>query len=190
MINPFGLFLYLYPIMKELPHKSFVSLLFKASVISFLIYLVFLVLGNVVFDYIFQIRFDSFRIFGGIIIFSFAFLFIVKGHRAYITLKEDLTDMATEVAIPFIVGAGTISLTILMSRNGLPLYLNALQLIVVLTIVFLIIMVLKAMRESFEKRQMRLAFDKNIEILLRINAFFLGAIGVNLVVEGVLNLLA
>jgi multiple antibiotic resistance protein len=187
MLNPFGLFLYLHPIMKELSHRDFTVLLIKANVISFGIYVLFLAAGDLLFDYVFQIHFESFRIFGGTIIFSFAYLFIVKGQRAYITLKEDLTNMATEVALPFMVGAGTISITLLIGHHH-PFHLGFLMLATILGINFLMLMLLKAIRQKFELRQMRLAFDKNMDILFRLNSFFLGAIGINMVITGINNM--
>ncbi|MFW5755581.1 MAG: MarC family protein, partial [Tangfeifania sp.] len=82
---------------------------------SLFICLVFFLSGDFIFRRVFQIEFESFRIFGGIIIFSYAHFFIVKGQRALIMIKENLDDLASEIALPFMVGAGTISLSILLS---------------------------------------------------------------------------
>jgi len=187
LLNPFGLFLYLHPIMKELSHRDFVNLLIKANIFSYFIYLAFLAAGDLLFQMVFQINFESFRIFGGIIIFSFAFLFIVKGHRAFIQLKEDLTIMATEIAMPFMVGAGTISLTILMGHH-FGFKIGAITLALILAVNFITILMLMSIRNGFEKRKRKLAFDQAMEILLRLNGFFLGAIGINMVVTGINNL--
>ncbi|MFC1599053.1 MarC family protein, partial [Patescibacteria group bacterium] len=95
MLNPFALFLYLSPLMKELDEKAFLKVLYKASIISFCICVIFFFLGAFVFEKMLQIDFESFRIFGGIIIFSFAYFYIVKGKKAFITLKSDLDDLAS-----------------------------------------------------------------------------------------------
>ena len=120
MMNPFALFLYLEPIRKDLDHKIFLKVIFKATLISFTICLIFFLFGNMMFQKIFQINFESFRIFGGIIIFSFSYIYIVKGQKAMIMMKEDLDDLASEIALPFMVGAGTISLSILLSQTANP----------------------------------------------------------------------
>jgi multiple antibiotic resistance protein len=115
MLNPFALFLYLEPVRRDLHHKQFMSVIFKASVISLMICYLFFFSGEFLFNKVFRIDFESFRIFGGIIIFSYAYFFIVKGQRALIMIKENLDDLASEIALPFMVGAGTISLSILTS---------------------------------------------------------------------------
>lgn len=189
MLNPFALFLYLKPVMKDLSDADFRAVFLKASMISFFIYLVFLLFGDVVFQKVFRINFESFRIFGGIVLFSFAYIFIVQGKKAFIQIKGDLHDLASEIALPFMVGAGTISLTILMSEQ-LELWQGVLSLALIMLINFIFIMGLKQIRRSMRSKNVQTAFDKNMELLLRINGFFLGAIGVDMVVTGISNLFA
>ncbi len=187
MLNPFALFLYLQPIMKELSHNDFVKVLAKASLISFLIYLVFMFTGDFIIKKIFQIDFESFRIFGGIVIFSFAYYFIVKGQLALVHMKENLDDLAAEIALPFMVGAGTISLAILMG-NSLSPTIGPIALTLIMAINYILILILKAIRDEINKKRFRIAFDKHMEILLRINGFFIGAIGIDMIITGLKNI--
>jgi multiple antibiotic resistance protein len=187
MLNPFALFLYLEPVRKDLSFKSFLIVLLKATLISFIICLAFFYTGTLVFEKFFQINFESFRIFGGIIIFSFAYFFIVKGQRALIIMKENLDDLASEIALPFMIGAGTISLSILLSQSTSNL-IGTFALILIFGINFLILALLTSIRKGIEKKKLRTAFDKNMEILLRLNGFFIGAIGVNMILQGITNL--
>ncbi|WP_299825951.1 MarC family protein [uncultured Pontibacter sp.] len=188
MLNPFALFLYLKPVMGDLSDADFRNVFVKASLISFSIYLVFLLFGDLVFQRVFRINFESFRIFGGIVLFSFAYMFIVQGKKAFIQIKGDLHDLASEIALPFMVGAGTISLTVLMSEQ-LELWQGTVSLAVIMLINYLIIMGLKQVRRGMRSKKVQLAFDKNMELLLRINGFFLGAIGVDMVVTGISNVM-
>ena len=187
MLNPFALFLYLNPVMEELEHKNFLKVLFKATIISFGIFLVFLFTGKFLFEDFFQINFESFRIFGGVVIFSLAYLFIVKGQKAMIHMKGSLDDLASEIALPFMIGAGTISLTILMA-NELPIRIGFVSLILILAINYVFILILKAMRDNFDRKRMKVAFDKNMDILLRLNGFFVGAIGINMILTAINNI--
>jgi len=189
MLNPFALFLYLRPVMNDLSDADFRAVFLKASTISFCIFLVFLLFGDVMFEQVFRINFESFRIFGGIVLFSFAYVFIVQGKKAFIQIKGDLHDLASEIALPFMVGAGTISLTILMSQQ-LPLWQCVLSLFLIMLVNFVMIMGLKQLRSSTRSRKVQVAFDKNMELLLRINGFFVGAIGIDMVVTGIGNLIA
>lgn len=187
MINPVALFLYLQPIMLELEHKEFRKLLFKASLTSFSIYLLFFLFGDVIFTEVFQINFEAFRIFGGIVLFSFAYFYIVKGQKAMLRMKANLDDLANEIALPFMVGAGTISLAILM-KERLNYPLGIAMLILALVISYFVVMGLKFTRDKLKKEKFRVAFDKNMEIVVRLNGFFVGAIGINMMHTGITNL--
>lgn len=187
MLNPFALFLYLEPIRKDLDHKSFMIVIFKASLISLFVCLGFFFAGDTIFSQVLKINFESFRIFGGIIIFSYAYFFIVRGQKALIMIKENLDDLASEIALPFMVGAGTISLSILLSQKH-TYFIGALSLVIIFSANFFIIFILKRLRDGIEKRKFKKAFDKNMEVLLRLNGFFIGAIGINMVLTGIQNM--
>ncbi len=187
MLNPFALFLYLEPIRKDLNHKQFISVIFKASIISLTICYVFFLSGEFLFVKVFLIDFESFRIFGGIIIFSFAYFFIVKGQRALIMIKENLDDLASEIALPFMVGAGTISLSIITSYRHSVL-VGSFVLVASFSINFISIYLLKKIRDCLEGKRIKTAYDKNMEVLLRLNGFFIGAIGINMILSGIKNM--
>ncbi len=187
MLNPFALFLYLDPIRKDLAHKEFMSVILKASLISFVICLIFFFSGEALFSKVFHVDFEAFRIFGGIIIFSFAYFYIVRGQKAMVMMKENLNDLASEIALPFMVGAGTISISIVIaSRHSMGIGVSIL--FIVFAVNYLSIYILKKIRDSFDGKRLKTAFDKNMEILLRLNGFFIGAIGVNMVLTGIQNM--
>ncbi|MFO8077340.1 MAG: MarC family protein [Thermoplasmatota archaeon] len=187
MMNPFALFLYLNPVMKELKNEDFLFVLTKASIISYAIILFFILTGDLIFNYLFQIEFNSFRIFGGIVIFSFAYFYIVQGKKALIQLRGNLDDLAAEIAMPFMVGAGTISLAIIAAEDN-TIMINMIILPLILIINFLIIIGLKTIRDHIMQKQLRVAFDKRMGILLRITGFFVGAIGIDMALTGIKNL--
>jgi multiple antibiotic resistance protein len=117
LLNSFALFIYLQPVMKELSKKDFQKVLFKATVISFVIYFFFPYSGEFIFDKVLQINFEAFRIFGGVIFFAFAYMFIIQGKKSLISMKENLDDLASEIALPFMAGAGTITLSVLIGKK-------------------------------------------------------------------------
>jgi multiple antibiotic resistance protein len=186
LLNPFALFIYLQPVMRELSKRDFFKVLLKASLISFFIFFFFSFSGEFIFKEIFQINFEAFRIFGGIIFFSFAYMYIIHGRKSLIDMKENLNDLANEIALPFMVGAGTLLLSILMGHK-FPHVVSAALLALILSVNFLLIVSLMYLRQMLSKR-MRVAFDKNMEMLLRLNGFFVGAIGLNMIITGVENL--
>jgi multiple antibiotic resistance protein len=187
MMNPFALFLYLTPIMKELKDKDFLVVLTKANIISYVIILFFILTGDFIFNSLFRIEFNSFRIFGGIVIFSFAYYYIVKGQKALIQLRGSLDDLAAEIAMPFMVGAGTISIAIIAAEEH-TIMENMLLLPLILIINFTIIIGLKKIRDHIMQKRLRVAFDKSMGIFLRLTGFFVGAIGIDMILIGIQNL--
>ena len=102
-------------------------------------------------------------------------------------IKENLDDLASEIALPFMVGAGTISLTIITSYRHTTL-IGILVLLIVFAANFGIIYLLKKIRDSLEGKRLKTAYDKNMEVLLRLNGFFIGAIGINMILSGIKNM--
>lgn len=184
--NPIALFIYLSPIMNDLNNKDFLKVLFKASLISFVIYAAFIITGNFVFEKILMIDYDAFRIYGGIVLFSLSYLYIVRGSKGFITMKEDLDDLASEIALPFMIGAGTIYLSIVMGKN-IGRVNGFLVMVLVMVINYLTIVGLKYVKDNISKKKFRIAFDKNLQIFMRINGFFIGAIGIDMIVKGIQN---
>lgn len=188
LLNPFALYIYLDNVIDELSFKDFIVVLFKASLISAVIYTIFAFSGNFIFNNILNIRFESFRMFGGIIIFTYAFIFIVKGERSYITLKGSLDDLASEIALPFMVGAASVSLVVVMGEK----YSKILTLQIItfsLLANFLVILLLAAIKSTIAKKKFKVAYDKFMTIFLRINGFFVGAIGIDMFITGLENVI-
>lgn len=186
LLNPFALFIYLQPVMRELTKKDFRKVLLKASFISFVVYVLFLYAGEFIFDQVLHINFEAFRIFGGIIFFMYAYMFIIHGKKSLFTLKENLDDLASEIALPFMAGAGTISLSVLMGQKfSFPIGLLLLMIIMISN--YLIVILLISIRDLLSNK-MQVAFDKNMEIGLRLNGLFAGAIGLNMIIVGINNL--
>ncbi len=189
ILNPFAQFIYLFPVMRELHKRDFMIVLLKASAISFVIFSVFLVGGDFIFKGIFMISFGSFRIFGGIVMFAFSYYYIVEGKEALIRMKESLDDLASEIALPFMVGAGTISVSVLLSDAlSLPQGLGVIG--IVLGLNFFIVMLLGGLRGRLNYKKQRVAFDKFMQMFMRVNGFFVGAIGINLIVTGIIEIVS
>ncbi len=187
LLNPFALFIYLLPLYKEHDLKTFFKILLGASVISYFIYAAFAIFGQRIFQAL-QVNFEAFRIFGGIVLVSFALSFILQGKKSMITTRGELSKIASEVALPFMVGAGTITLSILIGES-LSVVESSFTIATVMILNFLIVGGLMLTRDSLDSK-FKLVLDKNAEILLRLNGFIVGAYGIDLVLTGIKNLLA
>lgn len=162
------------------------QVMLKASFISGLIYIIFAVFGQSIFSFL-KVDFEAFRVFGGIVLLSFALSFILQGKESMIRTRGELNKIAAEVALPFIVGAGTITLSILVGEALSPLK-SIFTILMVMMANFFIIMGLAQVRGGLNKR-LQTTFDKNAEILLRLNGFIVGAYGVDLIITGLKNIL-
>lgn len=185
-MNPFGLFIYLDPVMRDMSRRDFAVVLLKATVISFGIYYFHAVLGEPFFNRVLQIDFEAFRMFGGITITLFSLVFIVGGKRSYLSYKPNLNELASEIALPFMVGAGTIALSILMGNQFGELH-SFWMLAFILGVTYLSVLYLQRLRDSMPER-IRAAFNNIMEVFLRINSFFMGAVGVHMFITGLNNL--
>ena len=67
LLNPFLISIYLISLIRELPLKVFLAVMLRAHVISGIVFLVFAIMGEGIFENIFHVRFGAFLIFGGII---------------------------------------------------------------------------------------------------------------------------
>jgi len=186
LLNPFALYVYLQPVSRALDTWSFMKVLIRASLISFGIFVLFALAGEHIFTEIIQIRFESFRIFGGIVFFVIAVMYIVQGRKAIIQLEEDLYDLANTIALPFMVGAGTISYSVIIGHRFMPLRATV-MLFAIMAITVACIFGLISLRRVFTAR-LKIAFDKMMSIAMRLMGFFVGAIGVDMIITGIDNL--
>lgn len=184
LLNPFALFMYLNPIAKDLNRKDFSKVLLKAAGLSLVIFLAASLFGRFIFENFLFINFSSFKIFGGIVITTYALIFIIQGKKSFFILKESLDDLAAEIALPFMVGAATISLCIIIGNRFGPL--KAMGIITITMIIHIsLVFLLAILKYTLFKKRLRIAFDKIMGMFLRLNGFIVGAIGLNLIVSGI-----
>ena len=188
LFNPFVLFVYLSSVIEELPRETFHQVFFRATLISLVILIIFAVLGDLIFAQVLSIRFASFQIFGGLVVVAIALVFIIQGGKSIITLRENLDDMASEIALPFMVGVTTVSLSVIVGEN-FSFAECAFIIFVSLLINFLAVMFLIKTKFDFLNNRLRVVFDKILYIFIRLNGFFLGAIGVDMAINGILKVI-
>lgn len=188
LLNPFALFFYLLPLKEERGLNDFIKITLRASLITFAIYCVFAIFGEWIFTNLLNVDFNSFRIFGGMVLLGSALNSIVWGKRAAVATKGEMNAVATQIALPFMVGAGTITMSILIGRE-----LGNLAAIFsigsVLAASFAIVVSLALARSSM-KAPYKDGLDRTLEIIVRLNGFFVGSIGVDIIIRGFEKLLS
>jgi small neutral amino acid transporter SnatA (MarC family) len=183
LLNPFLVILYLIDIIKQHDKKTFAMNLIKAGLYSSIIFSIFAVVGDVIFRDIIQAQFASFQIFGGIIFLIIGIQFVLKGTNAIETLRGDMSDVATSIAMPILVGPSTISAAVLMGKK-----LDAITAVgAIFATVYLsiaVMIVLKFVHDRIHQRH-EMLIQKYIEVAGRILALYIGTISIDMIMRGV-----
>ncbi|MGD2093842.1 MAG: MarC family protein [Phycisphaerales bacterium] len=186
ILNPFALCLYLAGVMDDLESRIFVKVLFWASLISLIVFWIFALVGERLLVEFLGVRTEALRIFGGIIFFVVAYNYVTRGYKAAEVLRGGLEELPSAIALPFMIGAGTITQAILVGKRHGP-YLSMFILFLGLCACFLVVVVFKSVRD-FLKEEREKVFERYINILSRINGLFIGAISTEMVVSGIRKL--
>lgn len=186
ILNPFALCLYLVGVMDDLESRAFIRVLFWASVISLIVFWVFAVAGEPLLVDFLGVRPEALRIFGGVVFFVVAYNYVTRGYKAVETLRGSLEELPSAIALPFMIGAGTITQAILLGRRHGPC-LSIFLLSLGLCICFLVVIAFKLIRDGLRDKREKV-FERYVNILSRINGLFIGAISTEMIISGIRKL--
>ncbi|HRX15573.1 MAG TPA: MarC family protein, partial [Spirochaetota bacterium] len=117
LLNPFLVVIYLIDIIQKLDSKRFRNVLIRAGFIAAAVFVCFSILGTAVFSSFFQVDFASFQIFGGIVFLLIGIQFVFKGPDAIEVLRGESEHIAGAVAMPVLIGPGTISASVVIGER-------------------------------------------------------------------------
>lgn len=182
LLNPFLMVVYLVDLMQKLDQGQFRSVLFRACLISSAVFCCFVVLGDAVFSTIIQAEFASFQIFGGLVFVLIGLQFVFKGPSAIEILRGESAHVAGAVAMPVMIGPGTISASVVIGERHDPLPGCA---VVVLAVAAsaAIVLFLKWAHDYVRPRREPL-IQRYIEIAGRITALYIGTVAVEMIMQG------
>ena len=186
ILNPFALSLYLASLMDDLDRKQFFSVLLQASLISTAVFFVFAWCGEPLLVDFLAVDPSALRVFGGLIFVIVAYNYVTKGYKATVFLRGDLEGLPSSIALPFMIGAGTITQAILTGKRHDTI--NAFLIILcTLTICFVIVAIFKVIRDHMSGSRERV-FQRYVNILARLNGLIIGAISIDMIAEGLKHL--
>lgn len=183
LLNPFLIIVYLIDIVEKLDRRQFTSVIVRGGLIATAVFLCFAILGDVVFSSVVQAEFASFQIFGGLVFLLIGFQFVFQGPTAIEILRGDSKQLAGAIAMPVLIGPGTISASIIVGKRLAPLAACA-SVLTAVTISILIIMGLKIVHDFARPRREAL-IKRYIEIAGRITALVVGTVSVEMIMQGV-----
>lgn len=183
LLNPFLVIVYLVDIVQKIDRARFYSVLIRAGVISAFVFCTFAILGDAVFSGIMQAQFASFQIFGGIIFLLIGTQFVFRGPAAIEILRGESKHIAGAIAMPVLIGPGTISASVVIGKRLEPLPACA-AIVFALIVCLAVIALLKALHDHVRRRREEL-IERYIEIAGRITALFVGTIAIEMIMQGI-----
>lgn len=182
LLNPFLVIVYLIDIMQKLDRRQFRNVLIRAGLIATAVFCSFAILGDAIFSDIVQANFASFQIFGGIVFLLIGIQFVFRGPTTIEILRGDSEHLAGAIAMPVLIGPGTISASVIIGKRHDYLFACVAVLLAV-TISIIIMLLLKSVYDAVRPRQERLV-QRYIEIAGRITALYVGTVSVEMIMQG------
>lgn len=183
LLNPFLVILYLVDMVESLGRRQFAEVLVRAGLIAAVVFSCFAILGDAIFSSLVQAEFASFQIFGGVVFLLIGLQFVFHGPKAIEILRGKSEQLAGAVAMPVMIGPGTISASVVIGKRLDPWEACAAVIAAVATFVVLIIL-LKVLHDFVRPRYEYLV-QKYIEIAGRIMALFVGTVSVEMIMQGI-----
>jgi len=187
-LNPFLLVVYMIDVFAKLPPETFRSVVFRAGIISSLVFVAVALLGDVLFRDILQAQFASFEVFGGIVFLLIALRFVFDGNSAIAALRGDSQHLAGAIAMPVMIGPGTIGASIVIGKRLSPF--NAVMAVILAVMAsVMVIIALKYLHDYVRERNEKLV-DRYIETAGRVTALVVGTFAIEMIMRGLKGWLA
>jgi small neutral amino acid transporter SnatA (MarC family) len=183
LLNPFLVIIYLVDMVENLDQKQFTLVMIRAGLIAGTVFSCFAILGDAIFSRFVQAEFASFQIFGGVVFLLIGLQFVFQGPKAIEILRGKSEHLAGAVAMPVLIGPGTISASVIIGEKHEPLVASA-AVIIAVAISIMMMLALKAVHDFVVPRRERL-IQRYIEIAGRITALFVGTVAVEMIMHGI-----
>jgi small neutral amino acid transporter SnatA (MarC family) len=170
-------------LIESLDDQTFFSTLTRGVVIATVVFCLFAVGGDAIFADVFQVRFASFLVFGGIVFIVIGLRFIQAGPGALAELRGNPEHIAGSIAMPFMIGPGTVSASVLAGAR-LPVGWAMASIASAMLIMVIGLLAIKWLHGFVKQRNAGLV-DRYIDIMGRASALLVGTIAVDMVFAGI-----
>jgi small neutral amino acid transporter SnatA (MarC family) len=182
LLNPFLMSIYLLDLITDLGRGVFVRVLARGALISAVVFSIFAWGGDAIFSEYLKVRFASFQVFGGVIFLLIGIRFVFSGAEAMRGVRGQPEHLAGSVAMPFMIGPGTVSASVVLGAQ-LPVLDAVLIICLVLALSVLLVTAIKLAHDYVKDVNARL-IDRYVEVVGRISALLIGTIAVEMLFEG------
>lgn len=173
---------YLISLIREFNFRDFSKVMVRTHLISGIVFVLFAVLGDSVFEDIFKVRFASFLIFGGIIFLLIGIRSVFSGPAVFIETRGSPEHIVGSITMPFMIAPGTISASVLIGA-ALPPADAAMAVGLAVFCSLFSITLFKFLHDKIKKRNERL-LSGYVEVTGRIVALFTGTYAVEMISRG------
>lgn len=144
--------------------------------ISGVVFIIFAIAGERIFEDIFNVRFGAFLIFGGIIFLWIGIQSIFSGQVVLIETRGDPEHLAGSIAMPFMIAPGTIGASVLIG-SSLPPSTASLAVTLAISLSLVSIILFKVIHDPLKIRNERL-LNRYVEVGGRVVALFTGTFAI------------
>lgn len=182
LLNPFLLSIYLLDLVEKLSLAQLGKVLFRASVISGLVFCMFAWSGDALLTRLLRVRFASFMLFGGIVFLLIGIRFVLLGGEAIRSLRGPAEHVAGSIAMPFMIGPGTVSASVIAGTR-VPLFFAVLSIVVALAVTSGMVLAFKLLHDVVRHRNEKLV-ERYVDIVGRLSALVVGTVAVEMILQG------
>lgn len=183
LLNPFLLIVYLMDVVEKLERRQFGFVLLRGGLIATGVFWVFAVLGDTVFSDVFQAEFASFQIFGGLVFLGIGVQCVFHGPTAIEMLRGESAHLAGAIAMPLLIGPGTVSASVVIGERNEPWL--ACAAILAAVVISLCIMIALKFLHDYVRPKFEGLIERYIEITGRVAAFYVGTVAIDMIMRGV-----
>lgn len=182
LLNPFLMSIYLLDLIESLDDRVFMATLARGAAIASAVFCAFAAGGDAIFSELLQVRFASFLIFGGILFLMIGLRFALAGTATLVQLRGPPEHIAGSIAMPFMVGPGTVSASVLAGAR-LPIAWALVAIGVAMVSIVSGLIVLKVLHTRLKKRNAAL-LDRYVDVVGRASALLIGTIAIDMILTG------
>ena len=182
LLNPFLVIIYLVDVVQKLSGRQFAKTLIRGGLIACIVFCCFALVGDAIFSHFVKAEFASFQIFGGAVFLLIGMQFVFRGPTAIEMLRGDSENLAGAIAMPVLIGPGTISASIVIGERHAALA-SCSVVFAAVSLSILAMLALKALHDYVRPRNEPI-IQRYIEISGRITALFVGTIAVEMIMQG------
>jgi len=188
LLNPFLLAIYLLNLVRDLDLKTFTHVVSAGAFIAAAVFFPFAWVGDAIFTNVLQARFAAFLIFGGIVFLIIGLRFVFEGPHAIEMLSGPPARLASAIAMPFMVGPGTVNAAVL-AGSRMHLFSACVAIVAALAATVAILIVLKLLHDWAHGRSANIV-ERYVSIAGRISALVVGTLAIEMIFQGIEQWLA